>query len=73
MAVGAVSVYELLIRLCARSVGVGRLGLGLSLSGAIIIAVIIYGLLVVATRTITRADIEILPKGKRIADLLKMK
>jgi len=43
--------------------------LGISVAAGLIV----YFILIILTRTITRADVEHLPKGKRIADVLRLK
>jgi stage V sporulation protein B len=73
MAAAARSVYELLWRLTADMTGGGQLGTGLCLAGAIAAAATVYGVLVIATKTITREDVLILPKGQKIAHVLRMK
>ena len=40
--------------------------------GAIGIAVIVYGVLVVALRAISRDDLALMPKGDKIAKLLRL-
>ena len=40
--------------------------------GAILIAVIIYAVLVVALRAITREDLSLMPKGDKIAKILRL-
>ena len=40
--------------------------------GAIGIAVIVYGVLVVALRAISRDDLALMPKGNKIAKLLRL-
>jgi stage V sporulation protein B len=72
MAVAGRSVYELLQRL-AGDAGGERLGMLACLTGAIAAAAAVYMALALATKTITREDVLILPKGRRIADLLRMK
>jgi stage V sporulation protein B len=40
---------------------------------AIGVAVIVYGVLIIITRTITRSDMRLLPKGERLANLLRIR
>jgi len=40
---------------------------------AVVIAVIIYAVLIIATKALTVDDIKLLPKGEKIAKLLKLK
>ncbi len=50
-----------------------RLGNALSVLGAIGAAVAVYGALVLLLRVITREDLVMLPKGEKIADILRLK
>ena len=49
-----------------------RTGNALITLGAIGIAVIVYGVLVVALRAISRDDLALMPKGDKIAKLLRL-
>jgi stage V sporulation protein B len=73
MGVGAWTVYELLRKLGSGFLGNGRAALALYLFGAIAAAIVIYGVLVIATKTITRDDMRLIPRGERIANFLKIK
>ncbi|NLT15736.1 MAG: polysaccharide biosynthesis protein [Clostridiales bacterium] len=73
MGVAAWSVYELLLRAVSGVLGGGRLGLLICLVCAIAVAVIVYGVLVIATKTVTREDMKLVPKGEKIANFLKIK
>ncbi len=63
-------------RLCAidqaaqQVLGLSRVGSALATLGAIGVAVVIYLVLVVVLRAITREDLSLMPKGERIARLL---
>ena len=65
-------------KLCDISVGLQRVldlsrtGNALITLGAIGIAVIVYGVLVVALRAISRDDLALMPKGDKIAKLLRL-
>ena len=37
------------------------------------IAVIVYGILIIATRAVTREDMKLLPKGEKIAKILRIR
>ena len=50
-----------------------RLGNSVAVLGAILIAVAVYGLLVLLLRVITRDDLVLLPKGEKIANILRIK
>jgi stage V sporulation protein B len=73
MGVAAWAIYELLYKIGVTALGSGRLALLIYLLGAIIIAVIVYGILIVATKTITRDDLKLIPRGERLANFLKIK
>ena len=47
-------------------------GNGIAVMGAILIAVIIYAVLVVALRAISREDLSLMPKGDKIAKILRL-
>ncbi len=73
MAVAAKSVYELLSRVTSGIFRAGYWRMAFCLFAAIFIAAVIYAILVIATKTVTREEIKLLPKGEMIADLLRMK
>ncbi|MEL4107022.1 polysaccharide biosynthesis protein [Oscillospiraceae bacterium WX1] len=73
MGVTAWSVYELLAKVGAKALGTGHLALAVYLTGAIVAAVVVYGALVIATKTVTREDMKFVPKGEIIASFLKIK
>lgn len=73
MAITAWSVYELLYKIGSGSLGTGHLALTLYLFGAIAAAVVVYGILVVATKAINEDDMKLIPKGDKIARILKIK
>ncbi|SHH76724.1 stage V sporulation protein B [Sporobacter termitidis DSM 10068] len=73
MGVAAWAVYELLFKAGAETLGDGRLALAVYLFGAIAAAVLVYGILVIATKTVTRDDMRLIPRGERIANFLKIK
>lgn len=50
-----------------------RLGYGLVTMGSIGVAVVVYGVLIVVLRAITREDLSLMPKGDKIASLLRLK
>jgi stage V sporulation protein B len=47
--------------------------MALAMGLAIVISVIVYLLLVVALRVITKEELELVPKGEKIAKLLRIK
>ena len=81
MGLGAWAVYGLLSKLLSyeevTQAGetiqtLGRTGTGIAVMGAILIAVIIYAVLVVALRAISREDLSLMPKGDKIAKILRL-
>jgi len=57
----------------ASSLGTGNAAVIIYLAAAIIVGVIVYAALVVLTRAITRDDLSHLPKGDKLAKLLRVK
>ena len=49
------------------------LGNSLATLGAIAAAAVVYGALVLALRTITREDLELLPHGEKLARILRVR
>lgn len=81
MGLGAWAVYGLLSKLLSyeevTQAGetiqtLGKTGNGIAVMGAILIAVIIYAVLVVALRAISREDLSLMPKGDKIARILRL-
>ena len=72
MAVTAKSVYELLYRATHSLIRTGYWRMAVCLFAAILIAAIVYVILVIATKTVTREDMKLLPRGEKIADMLRM-
>jgi stage V sporulation protein B len=66
-------VYELLYRLGSGVIGSGRIAVCLYLSIAIFVGVLVYALLIIVTRTITKEDMTYVPKGEKLARVLKIK
>ena len=52
--------------------GLSRTGNAIMALGAIGVAVVVYGVLVVALRAISRDDLSLMPKGDKIARLLHL-
>ena len=73
MGAGAFAVYGLLDKLLLPHLSGGRLGVILCLGVTIIAAVVVYAALVLALKVVTREDVLILPKGEKIAKLLRLK
>ena len=81
MGLGAWAVYGLLSKLLSyeevTQAGetiqtLGKTGNGIAVMGAILIAVIIYAVLVVALRAISREELSLMPKGDKIAKILRL-
>ena len=81
MGLGAWAVYGLLSKLLSYEEvtqggetiqTLGKTGNGIAVMGAILIAVIIYAVLVVALRAISREDLSLMPKGDKIAKILRL-
>ena len=85
MGLGAWAVYGLLSKLFAATgilmeadtvthevLGLSRTGNALAALTAILVAVVIYGILIVALRALTREDLMLMPKGEKIARLLHL-
>lgn len=81
MGLGAWAVYGLLSKLLSyeevTQAGetiqtLGKTGNGIAVMGAILIAVIIYAVLLVALRAISREDLSLMPKGDKIAKILRL-
>lgn len=73
MGLGAWGVYGLAAKVLADDQGVlSRSGNRLASAAAIGVAVIIYGVLVIALRAISKDDLKLMPKGEKIAKLLKI-
>ena len=85
MGLGAWAVYGLLSKvlmaagkLCEldqatqKIVGLSRTGNGLAVICAILVAVAVYGILIIALRAITREDLALMPKGEKIARILHL-
>ena len=73
MGLGAWGVYGLASKVLADAQGVlSRSGNLLASAAAIGVAVIIYGVLVIVLRAISKDDLKLMPKGEKIAKLLKI-
>ena len=69
MGAAAWAVYGLLNRI----LGSGRMMIAVAMCAAILAAVVVYAVLVVAMKAVTREDMQLVPKGEKIANLLHMK
>ncbi len=73
MGVGAWASYKLIERFGTPMFGSGHAAMAVYLFAAIIISVVVYGVLIIATKTITREDMKLIPRGDKIAKMLKIK
>ena len=69
---GAWAVYGLLSKLLSEGEALSRTGNAVATLGAIGVAVILYGVLVIALRCISREDLMLMPKGDKLARLLRL-
>lgn len=69
----ALGIYELLSQNLAGRVAGARLEAIAFLSGAVIVGVVSYGILIIFTRTVTMEDMKLLPKGEQIGRFLRVK
>ena len=73
LGVCAWAVYELFYMVGSRTLGTGHLAMTVYLLAAIAVSVAVYAVLVLATKTVTRDDMRLLPRGERLANFLKIK
>jgi stage V sporulation protein B len=66
-------VYELLYRIGSSLLGTGRSAVIIYLGLTVIIGIVVYGMLIIFTRTVTREDMKLVPKGEKIARVLRIK
>ena len=72
MGAGAWGVYGLLAKFLTKEGALSGTGNAVATLGAIGVAVVIYFVLVIALRCISRDDLMLMPKGEKIARLLKL-
>ena len=73
MAAAAFLSYKLLSKVGSNAIGDGRMAVAAYLAGAILIGVVVYAVLIIVTRTITKEDMALVPKGEKLARLLRIK
>ena len=73
MAAAAFLTYEAVRRVGAGIIGTGRMAVAAYLAAAIIIGVIVYIILIIVTRTITKEDMMLVPKGEKLVKILRIK
>ena len=70
MGLTAWAVYGIFARLLPAR---GSLGLLLSLGAAIVAAVVVYLVVIIVSRSITKEDMHLIPGGEKIAKILRMR
>lgn len=73
MGAAAWAVYGLADKLLGAEAGGSRIMLILAMCTAIVVAVIVYLVLVIVTRAVTSEDMKLIPRGEKLAKLLKIK
>jgi len=73
MAAIAYIVYGLTHRIGSGIIGTGRFAVAAFLAVAIVISVVVYVLLIIVTRTITIDDMKLVPKGEKLAKILRIR
>ena len=73
MAAVAYFVFELAFRICDGAFGSVRFANIVCLGVAIALSLAVYAVLIIVTRTITMADMKLVPKGEKLAKLLRIR
>lgn len=73
MAAAAFFTYRLLRGYGPGVIGTGRMAVVVFLSLTIIVAVVVYIVLIIVTRTITKEDMALVPKGEKLAKVLRIR
>ncbi|MCL2628020.1 MAG: polysaccharide biosynthesis protein [Oscillospiraceae bacterium] len=73
MAGYAYAIYALLTRFLSDIFANARLEAIVFLSTAIITGIAVYGVLIIITRTVTKEDMKLLPKGEKLAKILRVR
>lgn len=73
MGAGAWGVYGLLSRLLTRGGVLARGPMAVALAGTVAVSFVIYGIMVSVTRAITLDDMRRLPRGEKLARLLRLR
>jgi stage V sporulation protein B len=73
MGVTVFSAYHLFTRLLTRALGTGRMTTVLCLGASVVVGAVVYLVLVLLTGAITRDDLKAIPRGGRLADILRLK
>lgn len=67
------AVYGVMANVAGGYFSSGRIPMAIAMIIAIIVAVIVYAVMIIVTGTLTREDMKLVPKGEKIADILKLK
>ena len=73
MAGAAYLVYRLLYSFGSGFIGTGRMAIWVYMLGAIAIAVIVYIVCIIVTKTLTLDDMKLVPKGEKLAKILRIR
>ena len=73
MAVMSYFLYRLIYLLGSDIIGTGQFAVAVYLAFTILFAVIFYAVLVIFTRTLTKDDLALVPKGDKLAAILRVK
>ena len=73
MSVVAYFVYELAYRAGAGIIGTGRIAVAAYLAVAIVIGIAAFVVLIIVTKTITMDDMKLVPKGEKLAKILRIR
>ena len=73
MAGVAYSTYDLASWLGSGLIGTGRFAIIVYLGAAIVAAAAVYVALIIATRTVTKEDMMLVPKGEKLANILRIR
>ena len=72
MAVTAYVVYNLMYWVGSGIIGTGRYAISFYLAVSIIAGITVYGVLIIVTRTVTMEDMKLVPKGEKLAKILRI-
>jgi len=73
MAGTAFVMYRLLHWFGSGIIGTGRFAVVICLAVSIVSAIAVYGVLIIVTRTITKEDMALIPKGEKLAKVLRIR
>lgn len=73
MSVAAFFSYMFINKLIQSQLGSSRITMAISLLFSILIAIAVYLISVILTKSISLADLKLIPKGEKIAQLLKIR